>query len=85
MWSAITFSDGDSRSQSPAPAASTAFFAASSKRWNKSIWNTLCTPCNTVLKRSSPMPVSTLGFGSLCITPSSVRLNCMKTLFQIST
>ena len=30
------------------------------------------------------MPVSTLGFGSLCITPASSRLNCMKTLFQIS-
>jgi len=30
------------------------------------------------------MPVSTLGAGSGCMTPSAVRLNCMNTLFQIS-
>lgn len=29
-------------------------------------------------------PVSTDGAGSGCRTPSAVRLNCMKTLFQIS-
>jgi hypothetical protein len=31
MWSAMTFSDGDAGSQSPAPAASTAAFAAASR------------------------------------------------------
>ena len=35
--------------------------------------------------RSRPMPVSTLGAGSGTSGPSfTARLNCMKTLFQIS-
>jgi hypothetical protein len=39
----------------------------------------------TAAMRSSPMPVSTDGFGSGTSVPSAERSYCMKTRFQIST
>ena len=36
--------------------------------------SSLCTCCSTAASRSRPMPVSTLGLGSLCITPVVVAV-----------
>jgi hypothetical protein len=49
-----------------------------------SVWKLLVTPCSTAAMRSSPAPVSTLGFGSGTSVPSGCRSNCMNTRFQIS-
>lgn len=46
--------------------------------------NVANTCCSTAAIRSRPIPVSTDGFGSGSIVPSAWRLNCMKTMFQIS-
>ncbi len=43
------------------------------------------TPWSTGRIRSSPAPVSMLGRGRGSVEPSSLRLYCMNTRFQIST
>ena len=84
MWSAMTFRLGLSASQSPPPAASTAPLAAAS-RCHEDV--DLVVAVHVLQHRGQALQAHAgvdAGFGSLCITPSSVRLNCMKTLFQIS-
>ena len=43
-----------------------------------------CLPCSAMAKRSRPIPVSTCLDGSGSRLPSALRLNSIKTLFQIS-
>jgi hypothetical protein len=84
MWSAMTFSDGSRRHRR---AAGGELHRVLGRRQQAHEQVDLVVAVHMLQHRGQALQAHAgvhAGLGQRCITPSSVRLNCMKTLFQIS-